>query len=343
MKTSLRVGVMGAGAIGCYVGGRLAARGCDVVLVGRDRLKADIDASGLTVEGLDGANTLTAPRERYTFTTDPATLAACDIVLVCVKSGQTQEAAVALAPVLPASVIVISLQNGVHNADVLREALPRGEQVRAGIFGFNVVAKKNGVFRQATTAPVVIEELAKDLRVDELAEHLRASDMPVVLTGDIAPQQWTKLLINLNNAVSALSDRPTSELVFGSYRKILGALISEALRVLRRAGIATAKMGPLPMAAFPILLRLPGPLLRRLLAKQLKVDPEARSSMWQDLAHGRKTEVDYLNGEIVKLAEKHGMSAPLNKRVVELVHAIEETGKGTPKLSADALWTALTR
>ena len=73
----------------------------------------------------------------------------------------------------------------------------------------------------------------------------------------------------------------------------------------------------------------------------MKVDPEARSSMWQDLSRGRLTEVDYLNGEFVRLAEKLGMDAPFNRRIVGLVHAAENQGPGSPDLSADALWSAL--
>jgi len=73
----------------------------------------------------------------------------------------------------------------------------------------------------------------------------------------------------------------------------------------------------------------------------MKVDPEARSSMWEDLKRGRLTEVEFLNGEIVSLAEKSGVEAPLNRRIVELVHQAEEAGNGSPGLDADALWSAL--
>lgn len=103
----------------------------------------------------------------------------------------------------------------------------------------------------------------------------------------------------------------------------------------------TARVGPLPVRLFPALLGLPTPLFRMLARAQLKVDPEARSSMWEDLARGRTTEVEQLNGEIVRLAEKCGVDAPVNRRLVALVHAAEEQGAGSPNLSAETLAAAV--
>jgi 2-dehydropantoate 2-reductase len=85
-------------------------------------------------------------------------------------------------------------------------------------------------------------------------------------------------------------------------------------------------------------LRLPTPVVRLVSRAQLKIDPEARSSMWQDLMAGRATEVDYINGEIVRLAESCGTRAPLNERLVHIVHESERAGVGSPKLSAEELW-----
>jgi 2-dehydropantoate 2-reductase len=117
--------------------------------------------------------------------------------------------------------------------------------------------------------------------------------------------------------------------------------MGEALAVLRAAGIRPAKMGRLPVTILPLALRLPTALVRMVARAQLKIDPEARSSMWEDLTSGRPTEVDYINGEVVALAESCGTTAPLNRRIVTIVHAAERAG-GSPKLSAEAFWTALT-
>jgi 2-dehydropantoate 2-reductase len=335
----LKLAVFGAGAIGCYVGGRLAASGLDVAFVARQRLSDEMSEHGLRLRDL-GGDAATLPKERVKVATDASGLADRDIALCCVKSGQTREAGTALAAVLPQGAIVISLQNGVRNADVLREALPR-RIVLAGIVGFNVVHLGPGEFFRATTGPIVIEA-APDRRLAALVERLAACGFEAGLSHDIAAQQWAKLIVNLGNAVSALSGASTRDMLLSATcRRILAALIEEALGVLDTAGITLAKLGPLPPRLFPFLLRLPTPLFRVAARAQLKVDPEARSSMHDDLARRRVTEVDYLNGEIVRLAGQHGRDAPLNRRIVALVHDAEAQGRGPPQLGAQTLWEKL--
>lgn len=340
----MKIGIFGAGSIGCYVGGRLAAKGQDVVLVARPRVKDEIDRYGvIAIDGAakDGTRLSVAPGE-VPCVLDASALADRDVVLVCVKSGQTAEAGDELARVLPPDrrVLVVSLQNGVRNADVLRDRLSR-HPVLGGIVGFNVVSKGEGVFRRATTGPLVVEA-SDDARLAPLASALESAGFEVEIAGDIRGKQWAKLIMNLNNAVSALTDAPTRALLFEpGYRRILAALMSEALAVLKAAGIRPARLGPLPAQAFPMILRLPGPVLRVVARMQLAIDPEARSSMWEDLTRGRPTEVDHLNGEIVRLAEVSGTRAPLNARMLELVHDAERARAGTPRIAARDLWDAL--
>jgi len=142
--------------------------------------------------------------------------------------------------------------------------------------------------------------------------------------------------------VSALSDAPTREIVLtAGYRKCVAAIVGEALGVMRAASIRPKRIGPLPVAVFPLALRLPTPLIRVVARAQLRIDPEARSSMWEDLSRGKKTEVDFLNGEIVRLARTVGRDAPINARVVALVHQVEESGRVSPKMSPSELWSSL--
>jgi 2-dehydropantoate 2-reductase len=334
----MRIGIHGAGSIGCYVGGMLlAARAADVTLVGRARLGDELAAHGLTVADFDRASRTIAPG-RVRFATEPAALADCDAVLVCVKSAQTAEVARALAPILRKDAVVASLQNGVRNADVLRAQLaPRA--VLPAIVGFNVISRGDGRFQRTTSMPLT---LGADPAGAPLVAALAAAGLDVKTTSNLAAHQWTKLLVNLNNAVSALSGAPTREILLSpGYRKVVAALVSEALGVLRAAGIRPAPLQGIPVGLMPKVLRLPTPIVRLVTRTQMKVDPSARSSMWEDLTKGRPTEVDYLNGEIVRLAEGAGRDAPLNRRVVDLVHAAEGTGPGSPNLSADALWAAI--
>jgi 2-dehydropantoate 2-reductase len=338
---ALKFGVMGAGSVGCYVGGRLASTGNQVVFIGRDRLKREIDEHGLSIVDLHG-KAVTPARDRFVFDTDVGPLRDCDVVFCCVKSGGTVDAAKRMAEVLRKDAVVVSLQNGVRNPDELRANL--GQGVLAGIVNFNVLSKGQGVFRCATSGPLIIERGQDGNAVSEkLGAALVSAGFEVERAARIKEIQWSKLIVNLNNSVVALSDRSISDVIVSpGYRRILAALIGEALTVLRRAGIAPARLGVIPIPLFAAILRLPTPLVRLIARAQLKIDPEARSSMWEDLTTGRPTEVDWLNGEVVRIAESCGVPAPMNRRIVEMVHDAERAAKGSPRLTAEAMWRSLT-
>ena len=146
---------------------------------------------------------------------------------------------------------------------------------------------------------------------------------------------WGKLLINMNNAVNALSGRPLrGELRNRDYRRVFAACIEEGLAVLERAEIAPAKVGPLPPHVLVRVLKLPNWLFNSIFFRAWKIDPKARSSMSDDLSADRKTEVDYLNGEIIRLAQRLRMDAPVSRGIVELVRKAEA---GAPPLNPKAL------
>ena len=337
----VKVGIVGAGAIGCYVGGRLRARGGEVVFFGRPRVKAEVETNGLDLQdGAGSGATLRVQPSEVQFVTEVGGLRGCDVLVVCVKSAQTVEVAADLDGKVDDSALVVSMQNGLGNAETIRKKLPR-HTVLGGIVGFNVVSSHAGTFRRATTGPLVIERHV-DPRVTALAELFRAADLETEVVGDIRAKQWSKLVMNLNNAVSALTGAPTQALIFdASYRRIVRAVTVEALDLIKRAGHVPSKVGPLPVQLFPLLLALPSALLKLVARIQVKIDPTARSSMWEDLSRGRLTEVDYLNGEIIRLADSLGTKAPINQRIIELVRDAELRAKGPPNLSADALWQAI--
>jgi 2-dehydropantoate 2-reductase len=184
----VKIGIVGAGAIGCYVGGRLRAKGADVVFWGRQRVKTELSTSGLTlVDGAGGAETAKVAAKDVSFVLEAGGLAGCDVALVCVKSAQSGEVARELAPVLPETALFVSMQNGLGNAAALRKELPR-RTVLGGIVGFNVVWGEHGTFRRATSGPLVIESHA-DARVATLTAALRAADLETLVVDDIRPKQ----------------------------------------------------------------------------------------------------------------------------------------------------------
>jgi 2-dehydropantoate 2-reductase len=325
--SATRIAVLGAGSIGAYVGGALIAAGGDVTLIGRARMREQVALHGLTVSDMDGRNTaLSATQVHYT--EDPATLAGTGLVLVTVKSADTEAIAQLLAQHAAPDALIVSLQNGIGNADVLRRALP-GRTVLAGMVPFNVVQLPESRFHRGTEGSLMVEAspaLAPWLPMFE------AAGLPLVQRSDFGAVQWGKLLLNLNNPVNALSGVPLKiQLSDRDYRRCLALLIDEALRALDVAGIVPAQIGKVAPSRMPRLMRLPDWLFKRIAAAALRIDPEARSSMWEDLQAGRRTEVDYLNGAVVALAEKAGLDAPANRRIVALVHDAEQGRAGGMK------------
>ncbi|HEX6019116.1 MAG TPA: 2-dehydropantoate 2-reductase [Burkholderiaceae bacterium] len=309
--------VMGAGAVGCYIGGCLAASGVQVTFVGRQRILGALREHGLALTDLDGG-ARALPAGSLSLASAPPPGSAPSLVLLCVKSGATAEAADELAHALPAGTPVVSLQNGISNTGLARAHAPQ-LAVLAGMVAFNVVELGPGRYHRATSGALAAQDHPA-LRAWQPV--FAAAGVPLELHADLAPWQWGKLLLNLNNPVNALSGLPLrAQLLQRDYRVCMAALIAEALLALHAAGIAPAKLTPLPPAALPAVLRLPTALFRLLAFRMLRIDEKARSSMADDLAQARPTEVDALCGEVVRLARAHGVAAPVNERIGELVRA----------------------
>jgi 2-dehydropantoate 2-reductase len=314
-----RVVIYGAGSIGCYIGGRLEGQ-TSIRYIGREKALQSLRAHGLTVTDYRGHKQHT-PLAALDLQVAPQAAAGAALVLVCVKSAATVDAAQQLASVLKPGTVVISLQNGLHNADVLRDALPQCT-VLAGMVPFNVVQRAVGVFHQASSGDLMVESDAG------LAAWLAAfanAGLPLELRHDMAAVQRAKLLLNLNNAINALSDLPLrDELSQRGWRRCLALAQREALDVFGHAKLPVAKLTPLPPSWLPRVLQLPDALFSRVASRMLAIDPIARSSTWDDLKAGRLTEVDYINGEVVKLAQAQGRQAPINGKLCELIHVAEQ-------------------
>ena len=311
--------ILGAGAIGCYIGGRLAAGGRSVTLVGRPRTVDALAASGLAVSDLDGFKAQVAARQ-LNLTTSLAAVAmtAPSVILLCVKGGATEAAALQIAAFCPPGSTVISLQNGVDNVARIAAIAPRMRTL-AGMVPYNVVMPTPGHVHRATGGNLHIGSSAL---THEMALLLNACGLSTRLAKDMRPLQWGKLLINLNNPVNALSDLPLrAQLMDRDYRRVLAGLQHEALAVMKQAGIRPAKVAAAPPGALPHILRLPNWLFRLAAARLLRIDDAARSSMWDDVQQGRTTEVDDLCGAVVRLAAQHGMQAPRNLAMCKLVAA----------------------
>jgi 2-dehydropantoate 2-reductase len=331
MNADRPIGVAGAGSIGCFVGGMLAAAGRSTALLARPRVIGEIEASGLRLTSFEGLDQ-TIASDRLTLSDDPSIFSETGVVLVTVKSTDTPGMADIIARHAPSDVIVVSLQNGVGNVAVLRDRLP-GRRVFGGMVPFNVVALGEGRFHRSTSGDIVIEGDAAGT-----AESLSVPGLTMRPTDNIDGVQWGKLIVNLNNALNALADMPLRrQLAQRAWRRLFADQMAEGLAAIRAEGITPVSPTPIPAGWMPPLLRLPDTIFEALLGRTMKIDPEARSSMWEDLQRGRRTEIDYLQGVITEIADRRGLQAPLSHRIVALVRKAETDGKGSPGLTPEQI------
>ncbi|NQY12573.1 MAG: 2-dehydropantoate 2-reductase [Henriciella sp.] len=326
-----KIVIAGAGSIGCYVGGRLLQAGRNVHFLARDRIKQELTTHGLTLTDFEN-EAFEAKQESLNIFTSPDCLAGADIILVTVKSGATLDIAKDIERLAPETAVIVSLQNGVTNADKLRQAVG-GRSVVAGMVPFNVVQMGEGRFHQGTSGAIVVEAGTPGLKALLTAPALEieeADNMPAIM--------WGKLLLNLNNALNALSDMPLRQQIEDrAWRGLLADQMAETLSVLRAAGIKPKSALPLPPGLLPHLMRLPTPIFRVIAARMLDIDPLARSSMWEDLQRGRLTEIDELQGAVITLADQNRRSAPICTRISALIKDAEQAKAGSPGLSVETI------
>lgn len=335
----LRVAVFGAGSIGCYVGGYLQHAGAAVTYIGRDRFALMLREYGLTLTHYERAP-ISHPPEACEFHTQPHHIKNADVILVTVKSQDTEAAGKALAWHAKEGALIVSMQNGVRNADVLREQLPE-HTVLAGMVSFNVTAAGPGVFHSGTEGGLVIEAHSEP-RLEALVHLFTNAGMPVETNANMTGISWGKLLINLSNAVNTLhGDTLLTGLAQRDYRRALAASIEEGLALCQSAGIEPVPSGAANLETMIKTMRLPNMLYKPIMKKMIKIDAAARSSMLDDLEMGRPPEVDYLQGEIVKLAESLGQAAPVNAAILKATKNAFAEGK-SPRLTGRQIY-ALTK
>jgi len=294
--------------------------GLGVRFVGRPSFARDIGQHGLTLTDYSGWEAVLPPGD-VDFRTESGALADADVIALCVKSGATADAAKQIASHGRDGAMVVSFQNGISNVEVLERELGERFRIARGMVPFNIAYLGEGRFHKG---------VAGDLHADDrpetrdLARRIGRSPAALTLSNDMIGLAWGKLLINLNNAVSALSGRTLlEELRQRDYRRVFAAAMREGLRLLDKAGIEPAKVGAVGPRLLPWVIGSPDWLFRNLFVKAWKIDAKARSSMADDLAAGRTTEVDFINGELVRLAERLGAEAPVNRNIVELIRKAE--------------------
>lgn len=302
--TPRQVAVMGAGAVGCYYGGMLARAGHAVTLIARPQHVQAVLQSGLRMQTRSFDEQV-----RLGASTDAQAVRGADLVLFCVKSSDTETAGAQMRPFLRPDALVLTLQNGVDNADRLRAVLPATQAVAATVVYVATEMAGDGHLRHHGRGELVIEPAPGSA---EAARDFVAAGVPVQVSDDVRGALWSKLVLNCAyNAVSAIAQQPYGQTVRGvGIREVMRDVVAECLAVAQAEGVV-----------------LPEGL-------QSSVDglaasmPTQFSSTAQDLARGKRSEIDFLNGLVVRRGEALGIPTPANRVLWALVKLLEESPRG---------------
>ena len=320
MTTSTpRITVVGAGSVGSYFGAMLARAGHSVTLIARpDHVRA-IEASGLKVHRSDSEFT-----QRIAASTELDPVRGADLVLLCVKSRDTEELARRMAPLLAPDAVVMSLQNGVENPaaiarHVRQPVVPTAVYVATAMPGPGVVRHfGRGELVIGPATPAEAADPALRARLQDIAALFGTAGVPVQVSDTVMDELWAKLLVNCAyNAISALTQQPYGVMAAQApIRELQEALVREVLAVAQASGRA-----------------LDAQRARASVEQIARSMPGQLSSTAQDLARGKPTEIDDLNGLIVRRGAEHGIATPANQSLYALVK-LAEAARLQPGVSA---------
>jgi 2-dehydropantoate 2-reductase len=298
-----RIAVVGAGAVGGYFGGMLARAGAPVVLIGRPAFVEAVKKDGLLLDTLHFKESVRAEAA-----TQLDAARGAEVVLFCVKTTDTAATARALAPLLSPSAIVVSMQNGVDNAEQIRAA--SGLDALGAVVYVAASVPAPGRVKHVGRGDLVVGP--RNPRAERVAELFERASVPCRISDNIEGELWTKLIWNCAlNAVSALGRAKYGQIAASDdARKVVETVVYEVLAVARVANIHPPGLED-PKAAMAGAFKI---------ASQM---PEALSSTGQDMLRGKRTEIDSLNGYISRRSAELGVPTPVNHALYTLVKLAE--------------------
>ncbi len=308
----MKIAILGSGAVGCLFAAHLARdRRNEIWLLGRDPGRAkDLSRRGITVVG---HSRMRIPGRRINVTVDARRAGLCDAVLVCVKAYDTAGAARQVLPCVGAGTLVVTFQNGYGNVGAIRRILPRRSfsNVIGGITSHGVTLLGVGKVRHAGAGETVMgfDGRSPASPVRALARLLTRSGIRTSLYRGTDSLIWSKVVINSGiNPLAALLGVPNGGLVKNAWlKRLLCAIVAESARVVRASGVR---------------LRYANPCARAVAVCNMTA--VNINSMLEDMRRRRRTEVEAINGAIVREGRRRGIPAPLNRACMSLVITLEK-------------------
>jgi 2-dehydropantoate 2-reductase len=318
-----RIAVIGAGAVGCTIGALLKRAGQDVTLIGRPEQVAAMRKLGLQLDGALGRFTVQLPAaEELEFRPD--------LALLTVKTQDVVSAVKASLSFLT-DVPLVTLQNGLRSDDLVAGVMPP-HQIVSAVVAIIATYLSPGTVTIISPGSLVIGHPFAETKpsLTMIAEILNHA-IPTHISTNIRGAHWLKLLVNVNNALPAITNFTVQEVYADPYlSRLVIRLLREGLAVVQRADIKLESLPDVSVTLIRLLGRLPVRLAARLASAKVRRTVSTLpvlGSTLQSLRRHRSTEIDYLNGEIVRLGAETGVPTPLNAVVVEMVHRVEKQGR----------------
>lgn len=318
------IAILGAGAIGCYVGASwakaLSHAKIKLTLIGRPNT---LNFGGADILTISGDKPYSLACDLFERSEDPSALKDADVILVATKATALERAIEDIQTHISPNAIIISLLNGLEPVRHLRSAFP-DHTVLAGMVPFNVVWQSANHLHKSSAGTLSLESAPTTKTIESL---VASSPTPLALYDDLQPIQYGKLLLNLINPINALSGIPLHDMLSQKgFRQIYATTLSEALTIYDQCGIVWEKVGPISPRLAIRLLPSPDAFFNNTLLKLQKIDKTSMTSMGADVYAGKPTEITVINDEIVRLAKAQGLTAPINTKLTALIRDVEKTG-----------------
>ena len=300
----MKIAVMGAGAVGCYYGGMLARAGHEVILIGRAQHVAAVRRDGLFMDTKSFQEHV--PLQAAT---DASGIEGAQLVLCCVKSTDTEIAGRQMKPHLAPGAVVLSLQNGYDNAERLQAVL--GHEVMPAVVYVATEMAGPGHVKHHGRGELVIGPSTES---EELVKSFGAAGVPVQISANVAGALWAKLIINCAyNALSAITQMPYGRMVQGQgMADVMRDVVDECLAVAGAEGVSVPR--DIRVAVRGIAVTMAGQL----------------SSTAHDVARHKPSEIDYLNGYVLRRGAAHGIATPVNRVLHAVVKLLESRAPSLP-------------
>lgn len=324
-----KIVVIGAGAIGSLVGGLLQRAGEDVTLIGRRAHVDAINERDLLIDGVLGTIRVNIEAQEYLDFTP-------DIVILAVKSQDVESAAYEIKPYVH-GVPIITMQNGVRSHELVAHVLGKANILSSVVLLACTFLEPGKVTYSSKGRLVIGDPFGFNREQLERIAALFNKAIPTSIIQDIHCAHWTKLIVNLNNAIPAITELSLQEIrAQPELRRLPFFFMKEGLDVIKRSNITLCNLPGIPMEILKRIFNLPIPIAIPVLGLLMKSTGTLPKSMGnvpvlgstlQSIKRGKSSEIDYINGEIVALGKKTGIPTPYNSIVVTMVHQVETQGK----------------